>query len=91
VKATIYKKVSREKLARVLPENLAELLPRIIPEPATAIVFRDKVVSSRIARKAIEHIGTDFGSSLVFAAHDFAPDATELASAHGVVVIAANG
>ena len=91
MKATIYKKVTREKLARVLPENMAELLPRIIPEPATAVVFRDKVVSARIARKAIEHIGTDFGSSLVFAAHDFAPDATELANAREVIVIASNG
>ncbi|MEP6672206.1 MAG: hypothetical protein ABJF10_23790 [Chthoniobacter sp.] len=91
MKSTIYKKVSRAKLARILPEAFDAQLPRSITEPVTATVFRDEVVTGRIARKAVERIGTDFGASLVFAARDFTCEATDLATAHGAIVIPANG
>jgi hypothetical protein len=91
VKTTTYKKVSRDKLARILPETFDAQLPRSIAEPVTAVVFRDEVVTGRVARKALERLGTDFGASLVFTARDFTQEATELAASHGVVVITSNG
>jgi hypothetical protein len=85
VKTTTHYKVSRKKLVRVLPEAFAFQVPSGLPEPITAVVFRDKVVTGRTARKAIERTGSDFGASLVFAARDFTQEACEAASASGVV------
>ena len=82
VKTTIYKQLSREKLVRVLPEIFNVQVPGSIPQPTTAVVFRDQVVTSRIARKAIGRVGTDFGASVIFAALDFTREASELAAAH---------
>ena len=91
VKTTIYKQLSREKLVRVLPEIFTVQVPGSIPQPITAVVFRDRVVTSRIARKAIGRVGTDFGASVIFAALDFTREASELAAAHKISVITSNG
>ncbi len=91
MKTTTYKKGARAKLAKILPETFDAQLPRSVPEPVTAVIFRDEVVTSRVARKAVERIGTDFGASLVFAARDFTREATELATAHGATVITSDG
>ncbi len=91
MKTTTYKKVSREKLARILPETFDAQLPRSIVEPVTAVVFRDEVVTGRVARKAVERIGADFGATLVFAARDFTREATDLATSNGIIVITSNG
>jgi hypothetical protein len=91
VKTTTYKRVSRDKLGKLLPESFAAQLPQSITEPVTAVVFRDEVVTGRIARKALERIGTDFGASLVFAARDFTQEATEFAASHGIIVITSDG
>ena len=91
MKTTTHKKVSREKLARILPDVFNAQLPTGLPEPVTAVLFRDNVVTGRIARKAIERVGTDFGASLMFAARDFTREASELAAAHGIIVLTSNG
>lgn len=88
---TTHHKLTRDALDRVLPEVFSEQLPRDVAEPITVVVFRERVVTGRLARKAIERAGTDFGASLVFAARDFTRDATELAAAHGIIVLTKNG
>jgi hypothetical protein len=89
VKATIHSKVSRAKLARMLPAKFDAQVSRSMTEPITAVVFRDQVVTGRIARKALERVGSDFGASLVFIARDFTREATETAMDNGVLVIPA--
>jgi hypothetical protein len=90
VKLTIYRKVSRDKLARVLPKQFRVQLPRRLPEPITAVVFRDEVVTGRVARNALEKVASDIGASLVFAARDFTREATEAALGGGALLIPAN-
>jgi hypothetical protein len=89
VKATFHRKVSREKLLHVLPAIFVSRIPQTLPEPATAVVFRDDVVTGRVAQKALERVGPDFGSSLVFAGPDFTQEACDLASASGIFLVAA--
>lgn len=89
MKTTIYRKVSREKLARVLSKKFAAQLSARMAEPITAVVFRDEVVTGRIARKALERVGSDFGASLVFIARDFTREATDTGMASGALVIPA--
>ena len=89
MKATIHHKVSRE-LHQVLPEKFDAQISRSWPEPITAVVFRDQVVTGRIARKALARVGSDFGASLVFIARDFTREATGLAEASGALVLPAH-
>jgi hypothetical protein len=89
VKATIHQKVTREKLRQVLPEKFDAQISHSWPEPITAVVFRDEVVTSHVARKALERVASDFGASLVFIARDFTRDATALAEAGGALVLPA--
>lgn len=87
MKTTIHKKISREKLARVLQDVFNGQLPQSVAEPITVVIFRDNVVTGRVARKAVEKIGTDFGATLVFAARDFTREASEIAAMHGITNI----
>ena len=91
MKTTTYRKISREKLGRVLPEKFDAQLPRSMPEPITAVVFRDEVVTGRVARTALERFGSDFGASLVFAARDFTREATDALLSKGALVVPSNG
>lgn len=91
VKTSTYRKVSRQKLARILPKKFEAQLPRSLAEPITAVVFRDKVVTGRIARTAIENVDSDFGASLVFVARDFTREATDAILGSGALVIPENG
>jgi hypothetical protein len=90
VKATIHHKVTREKLHQVLPEKFDAQISQTWPEPITAVVFRDTVVTGRIARKALERVAGDFGASLVFIARDFTREATALAEGAGALVLPAH-
>jgi hypothetical protein len=91
VKTTIHRKVSRQKLARLLDDKFDAQLPRSMSEPITAVVFRDDVVTGRIADKALKRVGSDFGASLVFAARDFTREATETLLSSGALVVPSNG
>ena len=91
MKTTVHRKVSRQKLARLLPEKFDTQLPRRMSEPITAVVFRDEVVTGRVARKALERVGSDFGASLVFAARDFTREATDTLLSSGALVVPSNG
>jgi hypothetical protein len=90
LKATIHRKVSREKLCKGLPKKFEAQISHSWPEPITAVVFRDEVVTGRIARTALKRVGSDFGASLVFIARDFTREATELAESNGAVVLPAH-
>lgn len=90
MKATIHHKVSREKLHKMLPAKFDAQLSNALREPITAVVFRDQTVTGRIARKALERVGSDFGASLVFIARDFTREATGLAEATGALVLPAH-
>lgn len=72
---TIHRKKSREELIHVLAAEYAERLPPSLPEPITVVVVPGVVVNGRVARKAMERVGTDFGASLVFAAQAFTLEA----------------
>ena len=89
MKATFHRKASRKKLLHVLPAVFASRIPQTLPEPATAVVFRDDVVTGRVAQKALERVGSDFGSSLIFAGPDFTREACDLASANAIFLVAA--
>jgi hypothetical protein len=92
LKATIHKMLSREKLLRVFPKSYAKSLtfrlPQNLPEPVTAVFFRDDVVTGRVARQALKRVGQEFGASLVFAAHDFTREAAQAVQGAGVILIA---
>jgi hypothetical protein len=89
VKATFHRRVSREKLLHVLPPVFVSRIPQALAEPTTAVVFRDDVVTGRVARKALERVGSDFGLSLIFAGPDFTQEACDLASASGIFLVTA--
>ena len=91
MKTTIYRNVSRQKLSRVLPEKFDAQLPRTIAEPITAVLFRDEVVTGRVARKALEKVSSESGASLVFAGRDFTREATDALLSSGALVVPANG
>jgi len=79
----IHRKVSREKLLRCLPLRFADQLASGIPEPITAVVLPDQVVTGRKARKALDKVGPDFGGSLVFAARTFSVEALSIITSIG--------
>lgn len=88
MKATVHRKVSRDRLMRVLSEPFTLRLPKHLPEPVTVVIFREEVVTGRVARHALRRIGPDFGALLVFASRDFTREATEIAFGAGVLLIA---
>ncbi len=53
---TIHKDLSRAKLVHVLPEPFASQVPRTLAEPITSVFFPNKVVTGRIAAKALSRV-----------------------------------
>ena len=84
---TIHRNKSREALLAVLAAEFGERLPPGLPEPITAVVVPGDVVNGRVARKAIERVGSDFGASLVFAARAFTLEARAIGEEAGTVFI----
>jgi hypothetical protein len=72
---TIHRKKSRDELIHVLGAQYGGRLPPNLPEPITVVVVPNDVVNGRVARKALERVGSDFGASLVFAARAFTVEA----------------
>jgi len=78
----IHRKKSREELLHVLGAEYGKRLPPSLPEPITAVVVPGEIVNGRLARKAIERVGSDFGASFVFAARGFTLEAREAGKAN---------
>ncbi len=72
---TIHRKKTREELVHGLGAPYGGRLPANLPEPITVVVVPNDVVNGRVALKALERVGTDFGASLVFAARAFTLEA----------------
>ena len=87
MKYTIHKDLSRTKLVHVLPEPFASQVPRTLAEPITSVFFPDRVVTGRVAAKALARVAGIPGSTLVLAAHDFTSEARDAASAVGAILL----
>ncbi|MCW1916511.1 hypothetical protein OJ996_23190 [Luteolibacter sp. GHJ8] len=78
--ATITKKVTKEKLAKILPRAYTDRWGSVnVPEPITVIVFDDSVVKSGTLRKALHRVG-DSLESLVLVGGDFTDESRAIAS-----------
>ena len=84
---TIHKDLSRAKLVHVLPEPFASQVPRTLAEPITSVFFPHKVVTGRIAVKALSRVADLPCSTLVLAARDFTAEARSAASAAGAMLL----
>ncbi|MGB8170633.1 MAG: hypothetical protein WCF18_24225 [Chthoniobacteraceae bacterium] len=87
MKFTIHKDLSRTKLVHVLPEPFASQVPRTLAEPITSIFFPNKVVTGRVAAKALSRVAGIPCSTLVLAARDFTAEARKAASAAGAILL----
>ena len=88
VSITITKRVTKEKLPKILPRPYAERCGAVsVPEPMTVIVFDDSVVTSGTLRKALRRAGHVPVSSLVLAGPDFTEESRAIAAAQGAFVL----
>ena len=84
---TITKRVTNEKLPKLLPRPLAELSSGVsLSEPITVLVFDDDPVRSGALRKALHRVE---GSRelILCAARDFTIEARDLAASHGAQIL----
>lgn len=84
---TIHRSISPEKLLRVVPERFRPFLPSNFGEPITAVVFSERVVTGRIARKALEPLSGDAVSLLVCIGRDFTADAAHIVTSSGALLV----
>jgi len=87
VSVTITKRVTSEKLPKILPRAYVELADGFSAvEPMTVLAFDDDPVHSSALRKALHRIESSQGS-IVCIARDFTIEARALAATHGAHIL----